>query len=105
MAEQISNFAGHIPLADYFRLQVRILKLGALNSYLLNKLSQDYGVKAPIDKVVLCFLFVLSSYLPKLLATLLYRSFCKKETLRRFDSSTYTYSKAESIGEMSVILK
>ena len=105
MAEQIANFADRIPLADYFRLRVRILKLGALNTYMLNKLRQDYGVKAPLDKVALFFLFIVSSFVPPLMATCLFRSFFKKETLRRFDPSTYTYNKADSVGEMSKILK
>ena len=105
MAEQIANLADSIPLADYFRLRIRIIKLGELNSHLLNKLSKGYGLSSPLDKVALFFIFILSSYIPKLLAGLLYSSCCKKETLRRFDESTYTYNKADNTGEMSVILK
>ena len=104
MAEKIAEIADSIPLADYFRLRVRILKLGALNTLMLNKLSIEYGVKAPLDKLALLILFIISSYIPPLLASLIYTCFIKKEAVKRFDASTYTYNKADSIGEISKLL-
>ena len=80
--------------------------MGALNSLLLNKLSRDYGLKAPMDKVALVFFFIIASFVPRLIGSLLFNSFIKKEAPKRFDESTYTHNKPDSsAGDMSQILK
>ena len=104
LAEQIANVAAFMPLADSFKLRTRILKLGAFCDHLQVWLNSEVGVKPPADKAVLCLIFVLSSYLPALLATVIYAGTCKKHTPPRFDPSTYTFNKPDA-AEIAKILQ
>ena len=49
IGEQVANVADLMPLSEYFRMRVRILKLNAFSSQMLRWLSKDVGVKPPMD--------------------------------------------------------
>lgn len=103
IAEQIANVVSLVPLADYFKLPIRILKLGTFCDYTSEWLRQDVGVKSPMDKIALTVLFVVSSYLPALLVSLIYAMTCKKEEKPRFDSSLFVYNRPDA-AEMAKVL-
>jgi len=86
-----------IPLSEYFRMRVRILKLGELNTMMLEWVKRDMGVKTPMDQVTLVIIFIVGSYLPVLIATIVYSMTCKKEVVLKFDPSMYTYNKPDSV--------
>ena len=67
-----------MPLSEYFNMPIRILKLGSFCGHMLEWLKNDLGVKPPMDKAALALLFVLSSYIPALLVTIVYSLTCKK---------------------------
>lgn len=97
MTEQVANLAEMIPLSEYFRMRVRILKLGELNTMMLEWVKRDMGVKTPMDQVTLVIIFIVGSYLPVLIATIVYSMTCKKEVVLKFDPSMYTYNKPDSV--------
>lgn len=103
IAEQIANVVSMVPLADYFNMPIRILKLGAFCDQMTEWLRQDVGVKAPMDKIALTVLFIFSSYMPALLASLIYAMTCKKEERPRFDSSLFVYNRPDA-AEMAKVL-
>ena len=80
-----------MPLADYFRLRVRILSLGTLHNLLLWRLRTESRVKPPLDSITLFVLFLVGSFVPPMLVKLLHHCCFKKETPRMFDESTFTY--------------
>ena len=93
-----------MPLSDYFKMRVRILKLGAFCDHLLAWLNTEVGVEPPADKAALCLIFVLSSYIPALLFSIIYAGTCKKHTPPRFDPSMFTYNKPDA-AEIAKILQ
>lgn len=97
MTEQVANLAEMIPLSEYFRMKVRILKLGEFNNMMLEWIKRDMGVKPPLHQVALVIMFIVGSYIPMLLATIVYSMTCKKEVVLRFDPSMYTYNKPDSV--------
>jgi len=60
-------------------------------------------VKPPMDQVALLFLFVIASYIPALLLTIVYAMTCKKKELPRFDPALYTFNKPDA-AEMAKVL-
>lgn len=66
-------------------MRIRILKVDELIKAVLNKLNKSYGLKAPLDTVVLVFMFVLGSYIPPLVASVIYHSFIKSEPPKVFN--------------------
>ena len=84
-----------MPLSDFFRVRIRILRLGAFSDQTLTWLRKDLAVKPPLDKFLLFLLFVVSSYLPALIATLVYNSTCKKET-PRCDPAMFQYNREDA---------
>ena len=103
MFEQIANIAEMMPLAEYLKIRIRILKLGTFCSQMLTWLRRDVGVKPPIDQVALALLFVIASYIPALLLTIVYAMTCKKKELPRFDPALFTFNKPDA-AEMAKVL-
>ena len=97
MTEQVANLAEMIPLSEYFRMKVRILKLGEFNNMMLEWIKRDMGVKPPLHQVALVIMLIVSSYIPMLLVTIVYSMTCKKEVVLRFDPCMYTYNKPDSV--------
>ena len=93
-----------MPLAERMHLRVRVLKLGAFCDHCLIWLAKDVGVKPPADKVALFVIFVASSYLPVLIATIFYNALFKKQIPPRFDASMYAFNKPDAV-EINKILK
>ena len=103
VAEQIANVAALMPLSEYFKLRLRVLKLGAFCDHMLDWLKRDVGVKAPMDKFALAVLFLVASYLPALLASIVYSMTCKKEEKPRFDPAMFAYNRPDA-AEMAKVL-
>ena len=64
---------------------------------MLEWVKRDMGVKTPMDQVTLVIIFIVGSYLPVLIATIVYSMTCKKEVVLKFDPSMYTYNKPDSV--------
>ena len=73
------------------------MRLGAFCNHSLSIL-QKQGIKAPVDKVALTLLFIITSYIPALIFTML---FVKKEP-PRFDPSMHVFNRPDAM-EMSKI--
>ena len=48
-SEQIANIVDMVPLSDYFKMRLRILKVGEFHYQTLLWLQRDLGVKSPLD--------------------------------------------------------
>ena len=96
VAEQLANVADLMPLSEYFMMRVRILKLNAFCSQLLHWLQKDVGAKSPMDKVALVTLFIIGSYVPALIASIVYSMTCKKEQKPKFDPALFTFNKPDA---------
>lgn len=72
VVEQIANVAAMLPLADKFKLRLRVLKLGAFCDHWLDWLGKDVGLKRPMDKVALVTLFIVGSYIPTLVLSMIW---------------------------------
>ena len=103
LSEQLANFADNLPLAERFRLKLRIKRLGVFCDYSLQELNR-HGLKAPIDKVALAFFFVVGSYIPALIATIFYTALCKKPEVPRFDPASFVFNKPDAL-EMNRIFQ
>jgi len=84
-----------MPLSDYFRMRYRILRLGAFCDHVLTSLQKS-GINDPLDKIVLFLLFVVSSYIPTLIMTLVYTCLCKKPELPRFDPAMHVFNRPDA---------
>ncbi len=93
--EQIANIVGMMPLSDYFKLRLRVLKLGAFCDSLQSWLEKDAGMRPPLNGIALVCIFIVASYLPALIASLIYANTCKKKELPRFDPALFTYNQQE----------
>ena len=103
LSEQIANVADMIPLAEKLRLRQRILRLGVFCDYTLTSLNSQ-GLKPPVDKVALVLLFIVGSYIPALIMTIIYSITCKKPALPKFDPSMHVFNKPDTM-EMNKILQ
>ena len=61
-------------------------------------------MKPPLDTLAFIGLFVASSYMPALIATIFYTALCKKPEAPRFDPALHMYNKPDA-QEMAKILQ
>lgn len=67
MSSKIANLAGRMPLAGFFRVKERILKLASFSNGFKQSLNKDFKIGAPLDQVALLLFFVVCSYVPSLI--------------------------------------
>ena len=70
---------------------------------MLTWLRRDVGLKPPMDQAALALIFIVSSYIPALLLTIVYTMTCKKKEQPRFDPALFTFNKPDS-AEMAKVL-
>lgn len=49
MSAKIANLAGRMPLAGFFRVKERILKLASFSNGFKQSLNKDFKIGAPLD--------------------------------------------------------
>jgi len=100
----IANTADSLPLANYFRLRQRILKLGKFSDQLGEYFRKELKVKPPGDSVLLAFFFIVCSYLPAVfLAILISCIGGSKKSGPINDSSMFRYN-AQDIQDIAMCL-
>ena len=103
VTEQIANVASMLPLSGYFKLRVRILKLGAFCDNLQNWLEKDAGVKPPMHNIALMCMFIVASYLPMLVLTIFYTALIKKPEKPRFDPSLFAHNQQDAVQSQELL--
>ena len=85
-----------LPLADRLKLSQRILRLAAFCERSTQLLNQR-GVQPPLDTLALVIFFVVASYIPALVTTMIYTLTCKKSESPRFDPNMHVYNKPDAL--------